>query len=293
MLNIQNILLQEHSREEQLPGFDPTFPYIATRAELDWYTVPWHWHPAVELFFMESGTLEYTTPGATWIFPSGSGAFVNSNVLHRSKVCSSGEAAIQRLHLFDPVLLSGGHGTRMEEKYILPLTKSGIEILPLFPTDPLHRQILEQIQHIFTMQSHDSGYEFRVRETLCAIWLQLLELSHRSDKPRMGTDEQIKALMIYIHEHYSESICVQQLSQYAHISKRTCFRLFQENLHMSPVEYIRSYRLQQACRMLAATDIPITQVGYACGLGTASYFGKVFHAAYGCTPAQYRRMSRS
>ena len=293
MLSIQNILLQEHSREERLPDFDPAFPYIATRAELDRYTVPWHWHPAVELFFMESGTLEYTTPGGTWIFPPGSGAFVNSNILHRSQVRPSGEAAIQRLHLFDPVLLSGGYGTRMEEKYILPLTNSGIEILPLYPSDPLHQQILEQIQHIFTIQSRDSGYEFYVREALCAIWLQLLELSHRSDIPRTGTDKQIKALMIYIHEHYSETINVQQLSQYAHISTRTCFRLFQEKLHMSPVEYIRSYRLRQACRMLAATDIPITQIGYACGLGTASYFGKVFHTAYGCTPAQYRRMARS
>ena len=45
--------------------FSADFPYIATRAELDKYTepfVPWHWHSSVELFYMESGALEYTTP---------------------------------------------------------------------------------------------------------------------------------------------------------------------------------------------------------------------------------------
>lgn len=53
------------SREERLPDFDPDFPYIASRAEMDFYPerfVPWHWHRAVELFYMESGSLEYSTP---------------------------------------------------------------------------------------------------------------------------------------------------------------------------------------------------------------------------------------
>lgn len=56
------------SREESLPGFSSDFPYIASRAELDKYPgqfVPWHWHQAVELFFIESGSLEYYTPVGT------------------------------------------------------------------------------------------------------------------------------------------------------------------------------------------------------------------------------------
>ena len=54
------------SREERLPDFAPDFPYIASRVEMDFYPerfVPWHWHSAVELFYMESGSLEYSPPG--------------------------------------------------------------------------------------------------------------------------------------------------------------------------------------------------------------------------------------
>ncbi|MZX02391.1 AraC family transcriptional regulator, partial [Escherichia coli] len=81
MKNRQNIEFQMGSREESLPGFSSDFPYIASRAELDKYPgqfVPWHWHQAVELFFIESGSLEYYTPGGTVFFPSGSGGMVNS-----------------------------------------------------------------------------------------------------------------------------------------------------------------------------------------------------------------------
>lgn len=64
------------SREERLPDFAPDFPYIASRAEMDFYPerfVPWHWHSAVEVFYMESGSLEYSTPQGKAVFPQGSG----------------------------------------------------------------------------------------------------------------------------------------------------------------------------------------------------------------------------
>lgn len=291
MQSVQSITLLANTREELLPDFSPEFPYIATRAELEQYTVPWHWHPAVELFYMESGTLEYQTPRGNWVFPAGSGGFVNSNVLHCSHVLRSENDTIQRLHLFDPILLSGGHSTRMETAYILPLTISGPEVIPLFPDNPEHSPILSQIQQAFSIQPLP-GYEFQIRETLAQIWLQLLPLAQTTANRRIS-DQQIKTMMVYIHEHYRESIDVQQLADLVHVSKRSCFRLFREQLHTTPVDYMRDYRLQKACQLLRQTDVPITEIGYACGLGSASYFTRQFRDFFGCTPAQYRRLARS
>ncbi len=66
MKNIHSIAFYTGSKEELLPDFEEDFPYIASRAELDKYIgrfVPWHWYKTVELFYMESGCLEYNTPG--------------------------------------------------------------------------------------------------------------------------------------------------------------------------------------------------------------------------------------
>ena len=107
---IHSIQLHSGSNEENLPGFTPEFPYIASRAELDHYReffVPWHWHKAVELFYMESGEIRYHTPGGTELFPAGTGGMVNSNVLHMTQMLSRTEENIQYLHIFDPVLISG------------------------------------------------------------------------------------------------------------------------------------------------------------------------------------------
>lgn len=295
MRNICGIELNASSREELLPGFSADFPYIATRAELDKYTepfVPWHWHSSVELFYMESGALEYTTPNGKWFFPAGTGGMVNSNVLHSSAFPNSHEGNTQLLHLFDPSLLSGEHGSRMGARYILPLTTApGVEIIPLCREDPAQKAILDEILAAFALSEEEWGYEFRLRETLTNIWLGLFELARPAIEwggQRDAGDVQIKLLMGYIQEHLSEPISVDQLAQIAHISRRACFRLFQDTLHMPPAAYIQSCRLQKACQMLSKTSDPITQIAFSCGFGSSSYFGKVFHEKYDCSPLMYR-----
>lgn len=82
MKYIQGIQLISGSNEELLPDFQTDFPYIATCAELYKYLspeIPWHWHSTAELFYMEKGQLEYTTPHGKWRFEAGMGGFLNPN----------------------------------------------------------------------------------------------------------------------------------------------------------------------------------------------------------------------
>lgn len=76
MKDIHGVSLIPGSNEELLPDFFPDFPYIASRTEMipgGNTGVPWHWHHTVELFYVESGTLEYTTPEGKQLFPAGWG----------------------------------------------------------------------------------------------------------------------------------------------------------------------------------------------------------------------------
>ena len=296
MKNIQGIQLIMESNEELLPDFFMDFPYICSCVEFDKYidpVVPWHWHHAVELFYIKSGRVEYTTPNGKWIFPAGTGGFVNSNVLHSSRVSSTKDGTVQLLHLFDPELLSGGISNRIEERYVRPLTdSSGVEIICLSPENPAQAALLQKICAGFELEEDSWGYEIALRQLLTEVWLGLLDIAgseteeiHKSK----DTDEKMKAMMCYIQEHYAETILVDQLAEEAHISKRACFRLFQEKLHMSPLEYMREYRLRKACMKLVKTEASVTEIAHDCGLGTSSYFGKIFREHYNTSPVRYRK----
>lgn len=296
MKNINHIEFHTGSKEELFSDFSSDFPYMASRAELDKYPgcfVPWHWHKAAELFYMESGSLEYHTPGGRLTFPAGSGGLVNSNVLHMTKAMSQTEENIQILHIFDASLLAGEPGSRIEKKYITPVTAAQqIELIPLFPENAAQEKILKRIVEAFQFSDGEFGYEIKLREALSEIWLMLFELSRpmlENGRAYSKSNDKIKLMMIYIHEHYAEKISIPELAAAAFLSERECFRVFRDCLHMTPVEYLNTYRLQAACRMLARGKEPVTVISHACGLGSSSYFGKVFREYAHCTPSEYRK----
>lgn len=293
----RNLEFQIGSNEEKLPYATPDFPYIASRAELDYYRepfVPWHWHNAIELFYIESGKLKYHTPRKTVTFSAGSAGMVNSNVLHMTEIQTHNEENVQLLHIFAPKLLAGSHGSIIEQKYIMPIiTCSQIEIIALGAEEREQAAVIDLIRSAFLLSEDEFGYEINVREALSQIWLRLFKLCgsilQEKTQPINSTADKVKRMMIYIHENYHEKISISELAQIAYLSERECYRVFQNYLHMTPVEYIKSYLIQAARQMLADSQRTITEIGYACGLGNASYFGKIFREATGCTPLQYRR----
>lgn len=296
MKNVQSVEFHIGSREEVLPDFAADFPYIASRAALDKYierTAPWHWHRAVELFYIKSGALEYETPAGKIVFPAGSGGMVNANVLHMTRAVSQTEETVQLLHIFDASLLAGEQGSRIGRKYIAPIVNDPqMELIPLLPDHPEQHKILGLILDAFGLPEDAFGYEMKLREALTQIWL-LLFSQYRAkpiqDSKYGKNSDKIKQMLIYVHEHYPEKIAISELAAAAYLSERECFRVFRDCLHMTPVEYIQNYRLQIACQMLAKGKEPVTVIGRACGLGSSSYFGKVFRAYAHYTPTEYRK----
>ena len=52
--------------------------------------------------------------------------------------------------------------------------------------------------------------------------------------------------------------------------------------------YIERSTMNEACRLLAFTRMPVAEIGYQFGYSDPSYFSKRFRAARGQTPTQYR-----
>ena len=293
MIHVQKIDLY-NNKEEIIPEFSEDFPYLASCAELGKYidsTIPWHWHNTVELFYMEKGSLEYITSKGSFYFPEGSGGFVNLGTLHSTRWDKSSEDMTQLLHLFRPELLSGNKSSRIYQKYIQPLTESsGIEIIPIHPDSESNRALLKMIRDGFYLSEEMPGYEFQIRHLLSQIWMELLKLADRFPiDQRNLSGAEMKQMMSYIHEHYSEHISVDDIAASVPISRRVCFRVFQEYLHMTPLDYVNSYRLQIATQMLLDLKYSITEIASCCGFGSSSYFSKIFKEEKGYTPTAFRK----
>ena len=219
----------------------------------------------------------YETPGRQLVFPAGTGGFVNSNVLHATHLPDGTQQTVQLLHIFDPLLIAGAPDSRIAQR----LCAAGRRLRcagcgsAFRRTSPRRPRCSRRSGGRLPSPRQEDGYELRLREALSGVWLALAAQAAALPAGRPDpADGKIKQMLTYVHEHYAEQISIAALAASAYLSERECFRVFREKLHTSPGSYIRRYRVQMACRMLAETTQTAAAIGYACGLGSSSYFGR-------------------
>lgn len=68
-------------------------------------------------------------------------------------------------------------------------------------------------------------------------------------------------------------------------------RTFQRELGTSPTELLVKLKLAKAAALLAGSNYSVSEIGSLSGYGNFSYFSRLFKAAYGLAPREYRRKS--
>lgn len=106
--------------------------------------------------------------------------------------------------------------------------------------------------------------------------------------PESEGEKQLVKIVRTVDENSADSsLNVNSLSEKTGISPKQLYRIVKREMHMSPLEYINSVRLSKAAKMLKKHKFSVSEVCYACGFGTPSYFTKCFQDKYGCKPSEY------
>lgn len=84
-----------------------------------------------------------------------------------------------------------------------------------------------------------------------------------------------------------EGYTVEQLSSDMCMSRMTFYRKIQSATGHTPTEFMRTIRLRRAAEMLQEARLTVTEISYATGFSSVSYFSRCFRAMYGVPPTQY------
>lgn len=90
-------------------------------------------------------------------------------------------------------------------------------------------------------------------------------------------------------ERLDEPLDVAALSRHARVSPRTFARRFRAETGTTPLQWLLSQRVLEARRLLEATDLPVDEVAWRVGFGTAASLRDHFRRATATTPTAYRR----
>lgn len=114
--------------------------------------------------------------------------------------------------------------------------------------------------------------------------------NNKSDDTAAAKSDYLNSALLYINDHYSDNISVQDISDHVGIDRTYLYRLFMKELSLSPKQYLTQYRLKAASDLLNTTRLPISEIAAGCGFSDTSSFGKFFRDLTGFTPRQYRNI---
>jgi len=98
----------------------------------------------------------------------------------------------------------------------------------------------------------------------------------------------LNKIVQYIDEKLNNpELSVEELSRHVGMSRGSLYHKLLEITGLTPIEYIRSVKLERAVELLEKSDYNVAQIAYMTGFGTPSYFSKLFKVQFNMLPSEY------
>ena len=99
----------------------------------------------------------------------------------------------------------------------------------------------------------------------------------------------VQRMQEYIEGNLEREIRLSDLAQVSLFSPWYAYRLFRQQLELTPTEYIRKLRLSRAALRLRDEDVRIIDVAYDLGFGNVDTFTRAFFREFGRNPSDYAK----
>ena len=269
------------------------FPIACYAEDLESYAVAWHWHEEFEYILAVQGPLNVNVGKTRLTLQTGQGVLINSGVLHAVEQAGTSGAMLHS-GVFHPRLV-GGMDTIFWQKLIRPLLQPGAPaFFWLEEEEPRQRQVLAHLRNAWNAVAEEPfDYENQVRYHLSAA-LRLLSIQCADEKRKVSRQEQIaaermKQMLRFVEEHCAEELTVERIAADAALSESACLRSFRQVLGITPIQYVKQFRVEKAAELLRSTQLKTGEIGAECGFADGSYFIKTFREIKHCTPKEYRK----
>ena len=233
------------------------------------FNYPLHIHSCFEILVITAGEMAVTVDAKTKIMHENEVALIFPNQAHSLK---TQETSRHTLCVFS------GHLVNFffkKTKWLLP--EENFFVLP------------PHLVSAFAAlgQTDDICYVKGILYTICGIF-------HQSAVYRPVTQSKTDALLLrilsYIEVNYTTDCSLEDLSKalsydYAYLSK-----YFKKSTGMTFGEYVNRRRVSDACHLLETTDLPVFDIGMACGYGSLRSMNRNFRKITGHSPGEYKHI---
>jgi len=273
--------------------------YIQRSSECMEYVGVLHKHTFVEIVYIISGRAKHTLEDNTYWVQKGDVVVINPNEAHaflEDKTC--GETFLAYDLMFTPEFidrqcLQGDDFSALADSFLF---------LSLFPEEQAFSSKLYLIPQCsydlyamfdkvyFEYNRKDVGYLNLIRIYVAEIIILLLRRIHELEESTLTANQKtlVREIMEYIQNNYNIPIRTSEIASNLFFNRNYVSKLFKKETGRSIHEFVREIRMQEACRLLATTRMPVADIARACGFLDLKTFYQFFKKYTGITPKGYR-----
>ena len=279
--------LKQHGNEQ--------FPFLVSYQELSEYesgSFMWHWHPEIEITYVQKGTMCYKVNHMVYHLKEGDIVFNNSGALHSGTMENQKDCAYIPV-TFDSRLIYGFFQSTINSKYVDPVIQdSMLPAICIDQSEPWHKPFREYLLRIIDLdEKKPDFYELDITICLQSMWRLLLE--HITYEPQASREnsleyDRIKKILSYIEENYQNKITLNDIAGHIHLCESECTRLFKRHMNTTLFAFLQEYRIERSLEFLQ-DDQPVSAVADKAGFSDPNYYSKVFAKIKGCSPREYQK----
>ena len=250
------------------------------------YEPYWHYHPEIELTFIEKGNGMRMVGDHIASFQDLDLVLLGENLPHNYVTTNidKSEKNVAHVFQFSKNMLS----PFPECRFLNDLFSSAKYGLQFRPTEKIVGKIIsfEKLKPVLRLITF-----LEILNELSSI-KNIKKLSgityspiHRSDK----YSSKISEVTSYILNNYTEPISLEQVARFADMTPNSFCRWFKKSVGNTFVTYLNSLRIEKACQYLWQTDWAISETAYKTGFDNISHFNRTFKKIKNTSPSAFRK----
>ena len=275
---------------------NPTLKSFSIRHDyLPYFYNQYHYHPEVELLFIQEGTGTQFVGDSIQRFEGGDLLLIGSDCTHYLRSDNKYFSGDPNLYVsalvihFNPSIFGKDFLALVENRHIdqlLEKSKKGLRIL-----GSLKSEITEIMKKMIVSDKGNMMLALYALLDLLAcsnefelLGTRLMEGDH-NDKET----ERINAIYKFAARHFKRKITIDEIAGVAHLSANSFCRYFKNKTKKNFSHFLNEIRVEYACKKIRENQLQVTQVGYEAGFNNFVNFNNAFKKITGKTPTQYAK----
>lgn len=138
------------------------------------------------------------------------------------------------------------------------------------------------IPYLRGLTAHTTQYNYE--QAMGAFYLLMSTVAVEEIRHSAKSESYLQMCYDYMENAYSDLLTVESMAARLNVSRSYLYRIFKQELGLSPQRAILNFRLEKASMLMEKSQASLTEIALSCGFCDLSHFSKAYKEKYHTRP---------